>query len=133
MAEKLCVICEETGCDFETRCSHFYHFECLECTVKPHEKLTCRFCSNEISICGAVEEVVKVPSKLSELAKTTKFSDSNLADILSYSTVSGNLNLLRDAISIGADIHIFNEYILRKCAFYGHLQMVQFIMSVVQM
>lgn len=55
-----CVICRDGKSDFETRCGHFFHENCLEawlekCAIDP----TCPICRRKISSTCTIEKIIK--------------------------------------------------------------------------
>jgi len=105
MKEETCPICRENECDFETRCRHFFHKDCLEAAFKNHYNLTCPYCTKQISFNRDVEKVFQDPLKLSEKASSIYLSEELLAEIRIYAIKNNNLDALKKTISLGLGIN----------------------------
>ena len=66
--QEVCGICKKDGCDFETRCSHLFHEECLKASVFalwPY-RYCCPNCQTEFSSDKLVEKLIRSKEDFSE-------------------------------------------------------------------
>jgi hypothetical protein len=58
-SSNICGICkkDESGVDFETRCSHHFHKSCLESWFEKGNE-TCPYCTREISNSADLEKIL---------------------------------------------------------------------------
>lgn len=55
----ICAICREEDSDFETRCGHIFHQECLELALSSSTDKSCPYCRGEISLIRLLELLIR--------------------------------------------------------------------------
>ena len=78
-SQDICAICREDFCDFETRCGHVFHEECLKVAVFSTKRNKCPYCRVEISpfkfleafICAKEDDDIDLESTDIESLKNT--------------------------------------------------------------
>jgi ankyrin repeat protein len=54
----------------------------------------------------------------------------NIPQVLYIAAVNGSLNVIKYIVSIGADIHVQDDYAVRWASAHGHLDVVKYLVSV---
>ena len=67
------------------------------------------------------------PEKQYHIFKNTK--NNNIVHLLLNSSTAGEINLVKEAIKRGADIHSYDDQALRNASYYGHLEIVKYLVS----
>ena len=126
--DEICAICRENECDFETRCRHYFHQECLEaaCMLRDGEP-ACPYCTKGISLNREIEILLQDPLKIREKALTLNLGKECVEGIFKYAVKNVDIPVLEVAVYLGADIHADNEYVLRCSARYGLLDIVKYL------
>lgn len=73
--ELVCAICEEVGCDLETRCCHHYHFDCLKPVFEGADH-KCPLCLTTIGLKQKFEKAFRNEADISD------FSDEDLHEFV---------------------------------------------------
>ena len=71
MEEEVCAICRELKCDFESRCSHYFHEDCLKrfqltancVVVYQGNKISCPMCRSKITVSSVTETLLNPKQK----------------------------------------------------------------------
>ena len=80
--QEICAICKEENCDFETRCGHLYHEDCLESAVFSKNKI-CPYCQCKISSFKLLEKLIRNKGDISNITLTSADIDG-LIDLIKY-------------------------------------------------
>ena len=81
--QEICAICREENCDFETRCGHFYHEDCLESAVFSKDNKICPYCHRKISSFKLLEKLIRCKGDISNITLTRADIDG-LIDLIKY-------------------------------------------------
>lgn len=104
---EICGICREDNCNFETRCGHLFHEECLKVAVFSKASRICPYCRCEISTLTLLERIVRANG---DFASVSFVSDDiyELKKLVKYGFVTGSLPLeliVQKMVELGWDIN----------------------------
>ena len=105
-SEEICAICREDKCDFETRCGHLFHEECLKIAVFSKNSSICPYCRGEISSIKLLERLFRINEDFENIS----FGPGNIGELkqmVKHGLVKKNLPLdliAQKMVDLGWDI-----------------------------
>ena len=109
-SQDICGICREDCCDFETRCRHVFHEECLKAAVFSKRGKKCPYCRVEISPLKFIEAFVRANGDCKDLES---FDIKSLKKIVKYCLRNRSIPIepiLQKMINLGWDVDELNYW-----------------------
>ena len=103
---EICAICREDKWDFETRCGHLFHEECLKIAVFAKDSNICPYCRGEISSIKFLERFIRKNEGFESFSFGPTDIDG-LKQMVKYGLVNENLPLdliAQKMVDLGWDI-----------------------------
>ena len=105
--DEICAICRENGCNFETRCGHFFHKECLNISVFSTRGKKCPYCRQEISSFWLLEKLIREKGDFSFISLEVGHIE-DLKDFVKYGLKRENIPLVaivKKMVELGWDMN----------------------------
>lgn len=118
--EDICAICRDGNCDFETRCGHLFHEECLNVAVFSRESDAdkCPYCRCKITSTKLLEKLIRVKGDFSKISVGPEDLKS-LKELIKYILVPEHEKFPIDSIvlkmvELGWDVNEYDFWIKKK-------------------